>query len=608
MRTVLIPILCCASMVTLAQTPGTQQNAPPKKQAQSATELQQELQDLKSAVAGARTTANGAKESAEKAATAVGGFGGKLTTLDTSVKAIDTRIKPLEKTTTDITTHVDRFWLLIAAALVFFMQAGFKCFEVGMVRAQHADTTAMKNLLNWLVLSAVFFVWGFGLMYGTSWRGIVGTSLFLPAKEDLGPVGPDKARFTITSESLEGLKSRLPTETWNHLKPLAAREFAGLEAFHTALLGQLGEQPATTYQAVILNEVEVKQGANPKFGLEFFLFQLAFAGTAATIVSGAMAERTGLIPYGIIALFAGGLVYPVVGHWIWGVDAHAMDINKWEATGWLKQRGFLDFAGSTVVHSVGAWISLAGIRALGPRLRRFRGKFVSYDDYKPHNLGYSVLGVFILWLGWWGFNGGSTLVYDLDVSAVILNTNIAAAFGGLSSLLWAYFFSRKQSYEMLLGGTLGGLVAVTACCNVISSSQAIAVGFTAGAFHNLADWILKKTRSDDPVGAIPVHGACGVWGTLCVAIFGNLEKIADLRHVPVSDVSRLDQAYIQMQGIGVVMVVVLSGSYLFFRLLDGLVGVRVSPDEEEHGFVVGKPSKLLEWIKKGLRSVTDRIE
>jgi Amt family ammonium transporter len=420
-----------------------------------------------------------------------------------SVAELDSRLGYIEQTGESNRKHLDRFWLLMAALFVFFMQAGFLCLEVGMVRRQHTAATALKNVLDWLVLSVVFFLFGFAFMYGETLHGLIGTSLFAP---------------TLTT----------------------------------------------------------MEAANPKFGIEFFLFQLAFAGTAATIVSGAMAERTALMPYMVIALFAGGLLYPLIGHWAWGVDFSA-DPENGVATGWLKQLGFLDFAGSTVVHCVGAWIALWGIRQVGPRAGRFnRDGSVNDKPFAPYNLGYSMLGVFILWFGWWGFNGGSQLRYDLSVSSIILNTNLSAAAGGLVAFMIASARDPNRSYVQLIGGTLGGLVAVTANCDRITPLEAILIGAVAGGLHYMAVHALLKLKLDDPVGAIPVHGACGVWGTLAVAVFGD--------NLPMA---RLPQFGVQILGITVVFVTVSLASYVFFALLDRF-GIRVSLAEERDGFTIGR--------------------
>lgn len=413
-------------------------------------------------------------------------------------------------------THLDRFWLLISAALVFFMQAGFKCLEVGMVRRVHGNSTAMKNLLDWMVLSAAFFLFGFAFMYGPSWHGLIGTGLFAPTFEQM-------------------------------------------------------------------------KVANPKFGLEFFLFQLAFAGTSATIVSGAMAERTAIVPYMLIALFTGGVIYPLIGHWCWGLDFRLDNVSG-VSTGWLRKLGFVDFAGSTVVHSVGAWVSLVGVLMVGPRLKRFtRDGHVNDAPFRPYSLGYSVLGVFVLWLGWWGFNGGSLLKYDTNVSSIVLNTNIGGAFGGLIAFTHAAVRDREQSYAKLIGGTIGGLVAVTASCNVIDSTQAMLVGAIAGFVHNLSFDALRRLKIDDPVGAVPVHGACGVWGTICVGLFGNLSQLARLRQVP--HVARLDQILLQLLGVATVFATTVVLSSIAILFLRATVGIRVSADEEEQGYEVGTPRR-----------------
>ncbi len=400
--------------------------------------------------------------------------------------------------------HLDRFWILICAILVFFMQAGFKALEVGMVRKTHRSGVGMKNLVDWLVVCAIFYLLGFGFMFGDSQFGIIGWGLFLPDAE----------------------------------------------------------------QMAILNH---------DFKLEFFLFQLAFAGTAATIVSGAMSERSALTSYMLTALLIGGFVYPLFGHWAWG----GMFIAENEP--WLASLGFHDFAGSTVVHSIGAWVALAGIYIIGPR----RGRFdpTQKERFKPSDLGYSVLGVFILWFGWWGFNGGSTLAYTDEVSYVILNTNLAAAFAGIAAFLHAYFLDRENTYVKFIGGVLGGLVAITACCNVVTPSSAILIGLLAGIIHNVTLDLLLKWRLDDPVGAIPVHGFCGVWGTLAVGLFGIEEKL------PTG--SRIQQIMIQLLGIVVAFVFAAGTAIIMFRTINHFVGLRVSAEKEDNGFTVAADKKRI---------------
>lgn len=393
---------------------------------------------------------------------------------------------------------LDHLWVVVCAALVFLMQAGFKCFEVGMVRPQHSTGVGMKNVVDWCVGSVIFFLIGFGLMFGPSLGGLVGTGLF------------------------------------------------GLE------------------------NLDAPGGSS--LGIVFFMFQLAFAGTAITIVSGAMSERTGFIPYLVLAAIGSLVIYPVFGHWTWG-NAFYPD-NK----PWLVSLGFVDFAGSTVVHSVGAWIALVGIVMIGPRLGRFAADG-SVRPFKSTNPAYAMLGVFILWFGWWGFNGGSTLAFNGSIGKIILNTNLAGAIGGLVAYFHCYAFQGKRdAVEKFLGGILGGLVAVTAGCSVMTPWGALATGALAGVVHNLAYDLMLRKKLDDPVGAIPVHGACGVLGTLCVALFGQ----ADLLPNP-----RLVQFGVQALGVAACMAWTVTVSVLAFRLLKMTVGLRVSPAEEREGIALG---------------------
>lgn len=403
------------------------------------------------------------------------------------------------------TNYLDRFWILICAILVFFMQAGFKVLEVGMVRKEHRAGIGMKNLMDWLIVCGAFYLVGFSFMFGPSDNAWLGWDLFTPDSGEMGAL-------------------------------------------------------------------------NPKYKLEFFLFQLAFAGTATTIVSGAMSERSALTTYLFTAIVMGAMIYPLFGYWAWGnlfIDGNEqMQIPA--NTPWLAQKGFHDFAGSTVVHSIGAWVALAGIFVIGPR----RGRFdpAKAEKFKPSDLGYSVLGVFILWFGWWGFNGGSNLTYNDEVSSIILNTNLSAAFAGLSAFIHALSTDKEQIYPKLIGGVLGGLVAITACCDIVSPEFAILIGLSAGIIHNLSFDLLLKWKLDDPVGAIPVHGFCGAWGTLCVGLFGIGEQL------PTGN--RGDQIMVQLLGILVAFVFAAGVAFLLFKLLERLVGLRVSAEDEEHGITL----------------------
>jgi Amt family ammonium transporter len=304
----------------------------------------------------------------------------------------------------------------------------------------------------------------------------------------------------------------------------------------------------------------------------FFLFQLAFAGTAVTIVSGAMSERTGFVPYLVGSAVVALLIYPLVGHWVWG-NAY-VEGNP----AFLADMGFVDFAGSTVVHSVGAWVALVGVWQVGPRLGRYR-RDGTPATLPSANLSSSTFGTIILWFGWWGFNGGSTLAFDGQVGSVIVNTNLSAAAGGLSAYCHGRWFQEHRDLNpKFLGGVLGGLVAITACCHVVSPIAAIAIGLSAGVIHNWAyEFLLRTLKLDDPVGAIPVHGACGVWGTLCVGLFG---RASELPH------DRLMQIGVQIGGILIVFVWTTTLSFVTYKVLSATIGLRVSPGFERRGVAI----------------------
>lgn len=302
------------------------------------------------------------------------------------------------------------------------------------------------------------------------------------------------------------------------------------------------------------------------------MFQLAFAGTAVTIVSGAMSERTGFIPYLTASLIISMIIYPVFGHWAWG------NLFFENNSAWLADLGFIDFAGSTVVHSVGAWTSLVGLYFLGARIGRY-DEAGNIRPFPSYNLPYAVLGVFLLWVGWWGFNGGSTLALNETVGKIILNTNLAGAAGGLFAYFHCMIFQKKADvYEKLLGGVLGGLVAITASPHIQTPLTSILIGGLAGVVHNYGyDIVLKKWRIDDAVGAIPVHGFCGAFGTLAVALFAPADSLPN---------DRLMQFGIQSVGIVTAFVWTTGIAFTMFYVLKKTVGLRVSPSEEREGITL----------------------
>lgn len=402
---------------------------------------------------------------------------------------LDVRVQDGKSTT-------DRLWVLIAAALVFFMQAGFAALESGLVRTQHVPGVAMKNLIDWVIVSLAFTFFGFAIMFGYGGSmGVLGN----PFDWILDP----KSWENLTGHNLH---------------------------------------------------------------LEFFIFQLAFASTAATIVSGALAERQFFFAYILTSALMGLVIYPVFGHWAWS------GYHFKENEGWLQALGFHDFAGSTVVHSIGGWVSLAGIIVLKPRTGRFLQDGTLNSNFgKPANLGLAVLGVFILWFGWWGFNGGSILFMNDAVIGTIVNTNTAGAMGGLTAFSFSFIFDkvRKDTFGKTLGGVLGGLVAVTASCDMINILQALLVGFFAGIFHNIAYDTMIRFKLDDPVGAVPVHLVCGIWGTLFVGLV------------------KIELLTAQFTGILSAFVFTFLIAFGFFKLLNITTGLRISPEEERNGDTLG---------------------
>jgi len=294
----------------------------------------------------------------------------------------------------------------------------------------------------------------------------------------------------------------------------------------------------------------------------FWMFQVVFAGTAATIVSGAMAERTKFTGYLVYSVFICGLVYPVFGSWAWG--------SLYHGKGWLENLGFIDFAGSTVVHSVGGWSALAGAMVLGPRL----GKYTA--DGRPkaipgHNIPLAALGVFILWFGWFGFNPGSTTAASTDIALIAVNTNLAAAAGAIVAMIVAWLKFGKPEVGMTLNGALAGLVAITAGCANLTPTFAIIDGAIAGGLVVMAVLFFDRIGIDDPVGAISVHGVCGAWGTLAAGLF-NTEAMFDPRIVGV-----------QAIGIASCFAWTFLTTYTLFRVVKATVGLRVSPEEEYDG-------------------------
>ncbi len=397
-----------------------------------------------------------------------------------------------EETIESLTTATDMIWLVLTGSLVFFMQAGFAMVETGLTRTKNTTNILMKNLMDFCFGSIVFWMIGWGLMYGTDKLGLIGFSDFF--------------------------------------------------------IGSLGD---------------------PKFYRDWF-FQVVFAATSATIVSGAMAERTKFKSYLIYTVFISAFIYPISGHWTWG-------------GGWLSKLGFHDFAGSTVVHSVGGWAAFMGAIMLGPRIGKYvkgNGK-VTVKAYPGHNIPLAMLGVFILWFGWYGFNPGSTLSgVSTDIARVAVTTTLAASAGAVGALLFSWLWFKKPDASMTMNGTLAGLVAITAPCAVVSPGASIVIGLISGVLVVLSvEFIDKVLLIDDPVGAVSVHMVNGIFGTLAVGIWGNVDGVA---------VGLLHGGGFHQLGVQALGVVAVGGwaaimSWLLFHLIKATVGLRVSAKEEMMG-------------------------
>lgn len=295
----------------------------------------------------------------------------------------------------------------------------------------------------------------------------------------------------------------------------------------------------------------------------FLIFQTVFCATAATIVSGAMAERTKFVAYIGYSVVISAIIYPIAGHWIWG-------------GGWLSQQGFHDFAGSTAVHSVGGWAALVGAKIIGPRVGKYtKGKS---NAIKGHSITLGALGVFILWFGWFGFNAGSTLSGTdfTSISHIFLTTNLAAATGTVIAMIVTFIRNKKSDVGMTLNGALGGLVAITAGTDAVSPVGAVIIGATAGVIVVYSIEIIDKVfKIDDPVGAIAVHGVCGAVGTTLVGVFavdGGLLYGAGV-----------DLLKVQLTGVGMVAAWSIVTCTIMFKLIDFTIGLRVSENEEKDG-------------------------
>ena len=401
----------------------------------------------------------------------------------------------------------DTMWTLLAAFLVFFMQAGFALVETGFTRQKNAANIVMKNLMDFGMSSLAFWAVGFAIMFGVG-NALVGTSGWF----------------------LSGGESTFESLAW-------------------------ATPPLTTK----------------------WLFQAVFAGTAATIVSGAMAERTKFSTYLVASALISGIVYPISGHWIWG-------------GGWLAEKQFLDFAGSTVVHSVGGWAALIGALLLGPRIGKY-GKDGKPRAIPGHSMPLAFLGVFILWFGWFGFNPGSTMGASIpSIGDIAVTTNLAAAAGAIVAMLTAWIRFGKPDAGMTGNGALAGLVAITAGCAFVENWAAVVIGVVAGIVVVGSVIFFDRLKIDDPVGAISVHGVCGALGTLAVGVFASprLVEAAGVGRPGLMYGGGLAQLGVQALGVVAVFAWVAVASLIIFGAIKLTIGLRVKPEEEMEGLDIGE--------------------
>ena len=328
----------------------------------------------------------------------------------------------------------------------------------------------------------------------------------------------------------------------------------------------------------------------------YFVFQAMFVATAATIISGAVAERLKFFSYVIITFFASGFFYPIVGHWSWAFNFD----NPTEKFGWLGKLGYLDFAGASVVHSVGGWIALAVLLVVGNRTGRFR-KDSSRKTFQGSNTPIAALGALILWFGWFGFNGGANGAMDLKIPLILINTFLSASFGLIFSSIMGIIVLKKPEPLFMITGPLAGLVSITASCAYVDPSDAIVIGSIGGIISGSTIVLLEKIKIDDVVSAIPVHLASGIWGTIAVAIFGNFEMMG-------VEKTRLEQLSIQLIGIGSIGSFCFFGSYIVFKTINKFFPLRVGKIEEELGLNISEHNastdthELLEVLTKQAKS------
>lgn len=418
-----------------------------------------------------------------------------------------------EQIQTNTQVVLDSIFLLFCSVLVIFMNAGFGMLETGFCRQKNAVNILAKNLIVFAIATLAYWAIGYGLMYGGS-------------TDDAGVWTGGNPLIGLSGFFFNG--SSVP--------------YTGAESFEAVT------QVVDGTEAVVNVATGVPEAIS-------FLFQVAFAATAATIVSGAVAER---IHFGAFLIFSFLLVaisYPITGHWGWD-------------GGWLSDMGFADFAGSTLVHSVGGWAALVGAALLGPRMGKYQsGRITALPG---HNMGFATLGCLILWIGWFGFNPGSELAATANVPYIAVTTNLAAAAGGVAATFTSWIKDGKPDLSMIINGILAGLVGITAGCNAVDMWEAVVIGLIAGVLVVFSVAFFDAIKIDDPVGATSVHLVNGIWGTLAVGIFGGANIVTQL---------------IGILAIGAFTVVF---SAIVWGILKAIIGIRVDQEDELRGLDISE--------------------
>ncbi len=496
----------------------------------------------------------------------------------------------------DLKIMADTVWVLITGMLVFFMNLGFACVESGFARAKNCVNILSKNFIVFAISAIGFWLIGWGLMFGNGSPYVGSEGLLMVGGADNSPATASLESL-IKSDIKDAVGIDLDDEETAKKHDKLIAEISALSEKARLTEFKVVDGAATGTFPVVLNIPEKGEFKKEYSATDFywgnyaaiswsgiplwakFFFQLVFCGTAATIVSGAVAERIKYHAFIIFSFIMAIAVYPVVGHWIWG-------------GGWLSSLGFVDFAGSTQVHSIGGWAALVGAMILGPRIGKY-GPGGKINAIPGHSLSLATIGCFVLWFGWFGFNPGSTMGVDpAAISEIVVTTNTAAAAATLSATLVAWLLLGKPDLGMTLNGCLAGLVAITAPCAFVTVGASVIIGLIAGALVVVGVLFFDRIRCDDPVGATSVHLLNGVFGTLAVGLFATPDRIGrsgnSAAKAGVFYGGGFDQFIAQLTGVVACAVYVVVATAIAWMILKYTVGIRVTPEEEREGLDLGE--------------------